>query len=478
MSINLWNTAEVVEATGGTCGGAWEASSVSIDTRTIEVGALFVALMGERMDGHRYVAQAFEKGAVAAIVSAVPEGMSADDTRLVMVVDTERALQHLGIASRNRSTARFIGITGSVGKTGAKEMLSTALAPLGKVYATRGNLNNHLGVPLTLSNMPLDSEYAIIEMGMNHAGEILELSKWARPHLSIITTVDAVHIEFFDSVQGIADAKAEIFAGMGAQGFAVLNRDNPYYERLKSHAEKQGIDRILSFGIHKDAICRMNSYRIEEEGTRVEAMVAGTHITYKLGTIGKHWALMSVAVLGVVEAFGGDIAKSAEAYAHFHEPKGRGHIRKLAVADGYIRLIDDAYNASPVSMTGAIDKVAEMRKATREMARTVIVLGDMLELGEDSRDLHVGLVPSIVNNQIDLVFAAGSFMQHLYDALPEPMKGAYEATAASLAPRVVRALKHRDIVLVKGSHGSRMDEVVTAIEENAMIHRKEASDAL
>lgn len=476
--MTLWNAQDVATATQGTCTGNWNASSVSIDTRTLQVGSLFVALKGERMDGHAHVAQAFEKGAVAALVSAVPAGMDAADARLVMVADTERALQDLGVAARARARAKFIGVTGSVGKTGAKEMLKTALAPMGAVYATTGNLNNHLGVPLTLVNMPKEVDYAIIEMGMNHAGEIRLLSGWVKPDVAMVTTVDAVHIEFFDSVQGIADAKAEIFEGMGGSGFAVLNRDNPHFLRLKEKAEKCGLDRILSFGMHADAVCRMTHYSISDEGTLVEAMVAGTKVKFAIGTVGKHWALMSVAVLGVVDAFGADIAKAAEAFAHFSEPKGRGQIRKLAVADGFIRLVDDAYNASPVSMKGAIEKVADMRAASPEPARTVIVLGDMLELGDDSQDLHVGLVPSIVNNQIDLVFAAGSFMHHLYDALPDAMKGAYEPTAAKLAPRVVKALKHRDIVLVKGSHGSRMNEVVNAIEENAMGMRKEATDAV
>ena len=469
--MTLWTSTDVAQATRGTCTGKWNAASVSIDTRTLQVGALFVALKGERIDGHAHVAQALAQGAAGALVSRVPEGMDASDARLVMVADTERALQDMGRAARARSAAKFIGVTGSVGKTGAKEMLRTALAPLGNVYATTGNLNNHLGVPLTLVNMPRDSQFAIIEMGMNHAGEIRLLSDIARPDVAMVTTVDAVHIEFFESVQGIADAKAEIFEGMGGKGFAVLNRDNPYFQRLKMQAEKQGLDRILSFGTHEESVCRMVRYEVVEDGTRVEAVIAGTKVRYPLGTIGKHWALMSVAVLGVVDAFGADIAKAAEAFALFNEPKGRGQIRKLAVAGGHIRLIDDAYNASPISMKGAIEKVADIRKASVEPVRTVIVLGDMLELGEDSQDLHVGLVPSIVNNQIDLVFAAGSFMHHLYDALPETMKGAYEPTAAKLAPRVVKALTHRDIVLVKGSHGSRMNEVVEAIEENALRQR-------
>jgi UDP-N-acetylmuramoyl-tripeptide--D-alanyl-D-alanine ligase len=463
----LWTAREVAEATQGQTGGNWNATSVSIDTRTLLRGALFVALKGERADGHECVLDAFAKGAVAALVERTPYGVTENDPRLVYVPNSEVALQQLGVAARARSGAKFIGVTGSVGKTGAKEMLQTTLSTAGRTYATTGNLNNHLGVPMTLANMPRATDFAIIEMGMNHAGEIRLLSGWVRPDVSLITTVDAVHLEFFGTVEAIADAKSEIFEGMDGTGVAVLNRDNPHFDRCATRAEAAGVDRILSFGSGEDAVCRLRDYAIIDDHSEIEADIAGTRMMYMLGTIGKHWALMSVAVLGVVDALGLDVAKAAASFAQFSEPKGRGQIRKLTVNGGQIRLIDDSYNASPVSVRGAIEKVAAMRDATPEPARTVVVLGDMLELGEAAIDLHVGLVPSLVNNQIDLVFAAGSFMRHLYDTLPDAMKGAYDPAAAGLAPKVVKSLKHRDIVLVKGSHGSRMGDVVRAVEESA-----------
>lgn len=460
-----WSASEIATATGGKTTGTWTARSVSIDTRTITPGALFVALPGSKVDGHDYVAQALDSGAVAALVSKPVAGV--DASRLVMVADVEKALQQLGHAARARSGAKFIGVTGSVGKTGSKEMLAAALAPLGKTYATKGNLNNHLGVPITLANMPLDTEFAIIEMGMNHAGEIAPLSAMAKPHVSLITTVEAVHLEHFGSVEAIADEKAAIFDGMGGEGVAVLNADNAHFARVKAHAEAQGIDRILSFGTSKNALCRLLDYRIEEVHSVVEATIAGTSISYRIGTLGKHWAVASVAVLAMVDALGGDLAKSAAALEYFTEPKGRGQIKQLAVKGGQLKLIDDSYNASPVSMVGAISKVAELRASAKEPVRTIVVLGDMLELGETAEELHVGLMPAIINNQMDLVFAAGTFMQKMYDALPDSMKGAYRATSRELAPVVVNALRPHDLVLVKGSRGSRMDVVVTAIEENA-----------
>lgn len=464
MTQTLWTTAEIITATGGMSSGDWSVSSVSIDTRTMQPGALFVALPGAKVDGHEHVANALSQGAAGALVSKPIAGV--DASRLVIVKDVEKALQQLGAAGRARANAQVIGITGSVGKTGAKEMIAAALSAVGSVYATRGNLNNHLGVPLNLANLPRDTEFAVIEMGMNHAGEISPLSKMARPHVSLITTVDAVHIEFFPSVEAIADEKAAIFDGMGGKGVAVLNADNAHYERLKKHAQAQGLDRILSFGTGKNALCRMTKYAIDDTHSVIEATIAGTTLSYRIGTVGKHWALMSVAVLGVVDALKADLAKAAAVLEQFTEPKGRGQIKKLSMKGGNLRLIDDAYNASPVSVKGAIEKVAEMRAASPAPVRTVVVLGDMLELGEQAEDLHVGLVSTLVNNQMDLVFAAGTFMEKMYQALPETMRGAYKATSRELAPMVVEALRANDLVLVKGSRGSRMDVVVEAIEGN------------
>ncbi|MES2984073.1 MAG: UDP-N-acetylmuramoyl-tripeptide--D-alanyl-D-alanine ligase [Pseudomonadota bacterium] len=457
-----WTTQEIIAATGGLSTGDWTATSVSIDSRTLAEGALFVALPGTRVDGHAHVAAALERGAVAALVSAPVAGV--DSARLVVVKDVERALQQLGIAARARSKATFIGVTGSVGKTGAKEMLATAMGAVGSVYATKGNLNNHLGVPLNLANMPLDVQYAIMEMGMNHPGEIALLAGWVQPHVALITTVDAVHIEYFSSVEAIADEKAAVFDGMGRKGVAVLNADNPHFERLKKQAQAKGMDRILSFGTAKNALCRLVYYGIDDMHSAIEATIAGTALAYTIGTIGKHWALMSVAVLGIVDAVGGDLAKAAAALEHFKEPKGRGQITKLGLNGGHLRLVDDCYNASPISMKGAIEKIADMRDASKGAVRTVVVLGDMLELGDHAEEMHVGLVPTLVNNQMDLVFAAGTFMEKLFHALPESMRGAYKASSRELAPMVIEALRPNDLVLVKGSRGSRMDVVVEAIE--------------
>lgn len=469
-----WSAGDIAAAVKGKTTGTWTAASVSIDSRSMEPGALFVALPGTKVDGHEFVKAAIARGAAGALVSKLVKDVPAE--KQVLVADVETALQDLGVAARARSNAQFIGVTGSVGKTGAKEMLASVLAVHGKVHYTRGNLNNHLGVPLILSNLPRDAKFAVIEMGMNHAGEIARLSHWVKPHAALITTVDAVHIEYFQSVEAIADEKASIFDGMGGAGVAVINGDNAHAVRLRQYAVKKDLDRVLAFGTNLEAQCRMVNYRVEDMHSVVDAVIAGTVMEYRIGTIGKHWALMSVAVLGMVDALGLDIAKSAEALQQFSEPKGRGQIKKLAVQGGHLKLVDDCYNASPISMQGAFEKLADLQEASMADARTVVVLGDMLELGEHSEEMHVGLVPALVNNQMGLVFAAGKFMQKLYENLPATMQGAYRPTSTELAPVVVEALRPRDLVLVKGSRGSRMDVVVEAIEENA--RKLESADAV
>ncbi|MGB1539898.1 MAG: UDP-N-acetylmuramoyl-tripeptide--D-alanyl-D-alanine ligase, partial [Rickettsiales bacterium] len=354
MTSSMWTLNDIQTATGArTTMGELEASGFSIDSRTIEPGQVYIALLGERVDGHDYVADALEKGAAAALVHHVAEGV-AESAQLV-VEDTFEALRDLAAYHRNRLTGKIIGITGSVGKTGTKEALRLALGSKGKTYASHGNFNNHIGAPLCLVNMPLDAKFGVFEMGMNHVGEISQLSLLIRPHLAIITTVEAVHIEFFDSEEAIADAKAEIFDGMDEDGIATLNADNPHFLRLKRAAEKHGLGRVISFGVNEMAMCRLMEYKADVDGSDVVATINGTPVHYRLGTIGRHWALTSVAVLASAEALGCDLPKAAEALAQFREPKGRGRLVGLPWGGGTLMLVDDSYNASPLSMASAIE---------------------------------------------------------------------------------------------------------------------------
>ncbi len=474
----MWKSNEIREVTNGTLqGAAFEASSVTIDSRKLQQGALFVALKGDRVDGHDYVKDALARGAVAALVHRVPEGIHPASS-LIVVPDTYKALVDMAVAARKRTHAKIIAVTGSVGKTGTKEAIRTALAGTGSVYATQGNLNNHIGLPLSLANLPRESPYGVFELGMNHAGELSFLTRILRPDIAVITNVEAVHLEFFANVDAIADAKAEIMEGMPKDGVIILNRDNRFYDRLLGHAGTHGIKNVISFGAHEKAQCRLIDYALTEFGSQTEANIGGTAITYRLGTMGRHWALTSLAALAAVTAAGADLADAAAALTHFHEPDGRGRLHRVALAKGVITLIDDCYNASPSSMGAGIAKLAELYAHNGGASRKIVVLGDMLELGVASVDLHKGLLGILEQYSIDKLYAAGPLMKHLYDIVPASMQGAHAKTADLLVDAVSGALQENDIVLIKGSRGSHMDIVRDALLTLTHHNTKESVDAL
>lgn len=451
----LWDAKTSAQATSGQALGSWQAARVEIDSRKIQAGDLFVALNGERFDGHEFVAQALEKGAVAAVVSKPVLGI--DPAQLLTVPDTQKALEDLGIYNRKRSQAKIVGVTGSVGKTSSKEMLKLALAAHGKTYATAGNYNNHIGTPLNLANLPADAQFGVFEMGMNHAGEISHLTRMVCPQVAIITAVEAVHLEFFDSIEGIARAKAEIFQGVPPGGSAVLPADSPFLPLLKEEAVRSGINRFCMFG-KAIADCRMVSYKPVASGCKVTSTIAGKKLSYTLNALGEQWALLSVVTLAACHMLGLDVEKTATAIASFSEPEGRGRISQLP--NGAF-LIDDSYNASPASMRSAFAKLSEVKAQGRKFA----VLGDMLELGPEARDMHEALLLSLEYKNIDQVFTAGSLMKYLHDALPSAMRGAHMAHAMELLPALKKTLRAGDVVLVKGSHGSHMHALAAALKE-------------
>ena len=452
----LWTAQEAAAATGGKAWGDWTVAGVSIDSRTVRSQDMFVALAGPSFDGHDFAGAALTAGAAAVMVHRQPHGVPAS-APLITVRDTLDGLRALGRAARRRSGARVVGVTGSVGKTGTKEMLRIALAPQGPTHASEGSLNNHWGLPLSLARMPRETRFGIFEMGMNHPGEIAPLSRLAQPHVAVVTTIDAVHTEFFDSLEAIADAKAEIFLGMDDGGLAILNRDNGQYERLTEAARACGL-RTASFGGHELADGRLLDIALEAAGSIVTAALNGVEVTYRLNIPGLHWATNSLAVLLAAAETGADVPAAAAALAAMRAPKGRGERHRLAVAGGNVELIDDSYNASPASMRAAITVLAAARPGAG--GRRIAVLGDMLELGARSSDLHVALAEPLSAAGIDLVFAAGPRMAELFRSLPAAMRGADVATAAELTPRLREALRPGDVVLVKGSAGSRMGMVV------------------
>jgi UDP-N-acetylmuramoyl-tripeptide--D-alanyl-D-alanine ligase len=465
----IWTSTEAEKATGGKSTCKWKATGVSIDSRKIEPGDLFIAIPGEKFDGHDFVKDALKKGAAAAVVTRIPDGVS-KDAPLLVVNYIMTALQDLGKFSRNRMRGKVIGVTGSVGKTSTKEMLALSFKGQGKVYFTEGNLNNHYGLPLSLARMPAKTDFGIFEIGMNHAGEISPLSKMARPDVAIITTVEAVHLEFFKSVEEIAHAKAEIFDGMGAQqGFekseskkctAVLNYDNPYYKLLKERAKAAGIKKIVSFGDAKGADFRIKDYAEKNGKGRIVLDADGQKMEYKLGITGKHQAHNSAGVLAVVEAAGGDLEKATKNLAKFEAKPGRGKIYDINYKGKSVTIIDDCYNASPASVAAALDKLGNMKAAGRKIA----VLGDMFELGDTAAQLHKDVSKKLVENHIDLLFTAGDLTLNLYKAIPEGMRGGNAPDSGTLGAILAKTLQTGDVLLVKGSRGMRMENVINFLQ--------------
>ncbi len=459
---SLWTSKDAAEATGGAVAAEWAASGVSIDSRTLAPGDLFTALKGPNHDGHDHVEAALASGAVAAMVEQRADiGVPPD--RLLMVRDTVQGLRDLASFARARGEAKICAVTGSVGKTGTKEMLAAALGAQGKVAATAGNLNNHFGLPLSLARMPADCDYGVFEMGMNHAGEISPLSVLARPHVAIITTVAPVHIEYFEDEQGIADAKAEIFEGLEEGGAVVLNRDNTHFDYLAEKARAAGAKMIWGFGVHSFSNARLLAYEPDAAGARVEATVGSQHLKYRISMRGKHWALNSIAVLAAASSLGADLEKAAAALADVLPTKGRGEYFSVTLPDGSIGVIDETYNASPVAMRAAFDVLAATKPGRG--GRRVVVLGDMLELGKHARDEHIGLATDIKKHDFDLVFACGQYMADVLDELPNDLHGGSAATSAQLADKVTAKLRAGDLVLVKGSAGAHMSRVVDALRD-------------
>ncbi len=453
----LWTSQDAAAATSGRNGGTWQASGVSIDSRTVEAGDLFVALSGPKFDGHDFVAGALARGGAAAVVSKQPPKLDSD-AKLLMVGDTQAALEALGRAARARSPGRIIAVTGSVGKTGTKEALKAALGRQGRAFASSGSLNNHWGVPLSLSRLPPNADYGIFELGMNHPGEIDALVRMVRPHIAVITTIEPVHLGFFSSVEAIADAKAEIFNAVEPGGAAILNRDNPHFARLAQAAQARGITRVIGFGEHPDAAVRLIDCELHPTASIVTASVMGEVIDYSLGLPGRHWVMNSLAVLAAVRAAGADIGAAAAALATLAPLAGRGQRHTVPFADGNFTLIDESYNASPASMRAALAVLGAIEPGTD--GRRIAVLADMLELGSEAPRLHAGLAQPIVDAGIDLVFTLGNDMRALDQALPAANRGGHADTVDALASLLARRLHVGDVVTVKGSHGSKLYELV------------------
>lgn len=453
MAEPLWTAEDIAAAVGGQVAGGFAANGVSIDTRSIEPGDLFVALAGAR-DGHEFVDQALAKGAAGVLASQAVSGPA------VMVDDTFKALEQLGVAARERARqARRGAVTGSVGKTSVTQAIMAGLRLAGRAHSSVKSYNNHIGVPLTLARMPRDTERAVFEIGMNHADEITPLSKFVRPHAVVVTTVGPVHTENFpDGEEGVARAKAEIFAGLEPGGIAVLNADNAWFDLLQAEARKAGAE-IRTFGTGEGCDARLIDFQVPRRHAVVQARLHGKAMDFPILQTGFHWGLNSMAVLLMLEALDVDLNDSLAALGSFEPLAGRGAEKLVRAKGGTFTLVDESYNANPISMASAIRTLG----ARQAEGRRIVALTDMLELGEDGPTFHAALAEPLERAGIDLVFCAGPLMKSLWDALPPTRRGGYAETAADLAPQVARAVEPGDLVMVKGSNGSKAGAVAHAL---------------
>jgi UDP-N-acetylmuramoyl-tripeptide--D-alanyl-D-alanine ligase len=438
-------------------------SGLSIDSRTIAPGEAYFAIKGDVHDGHDFVAAALKAGAALAVIETARRDKFASDAPLLVVDDVLAGLVELGLASRARLNAQVIAVTGSVGKTSTKEALRRVLGAQGETHASAASFNNHWGVPLSLARCPASARFAVFEIGMNHPGEIDRLVRMVRPHVAIITTVEPVHLEFFAGIEAIADAKAEILAGLEPGGTVVLNRDNSQFARLQRSAKKLGISRIVSFGTDAKSDARLIEVSLHPACSAVHANILGHDVTYKLGMPGRHMAMNSLAVLAAASLAGADLALAALSLSQIEPAAGRGVRRMLEVANGEATLIDESYNANPASMAAALNVLGQA--AVGPHGRRIAVLGDMLELGPTSPALHRGLNEAIKANHIDLVYCCGPLMRNLWDALSTGKRGGYAENSAGLEPQAVAAIRAGDTIMIKGSLGSKMKTIVNALEK-------------
>jgi len=462
----LWTAREAADACGGAVAGSWSATGVSIDSRTVAKGDLFIALAGPNSDGHDHVAAALGAGAVAAMVHARPKGV--DLAKLLLVDDTMSGLEALGRAARARTAARVIGVTGSCGKTSTKAALAHCLAATGvTVHASEKSYNNHWGVPLTLARMPRETQFAVLEMGMNHPGEIRALTVMARPDVAVITTVEAAHLAAFRSIADIAVAKAEIFEGLTDGGTAILPADNASHAALVAAAQRAGVTRVVGFGVAASAEYRAVRSVLKAEASCVEALLDGRDAVLCIGIPGQHWVSNALAVLAAIDQAGGDVGRAAPALRTLVAVAGRGAQETVSLpGGGSFRLIDDSYNANPASVRAALAVLGAAQPGAG--GRRIAIMGDMLELGRTSAALHRELAPDVLAAEVDAVLLCGADMGALAAELTGQVGGVlHTATSVELIDPALSQVRNGDVVLVKGSLGSRMAPVITALKNLA-----------
>jgi UDP-N-acetylmuramoyl-tripeptide--D-alanyl-D-alanine ligase len=450
----LWTSDEIAAATGGTASATFEVTGVTFDSREVGPGDLFVAMPGTVHDGHKFVDAAFAAGAAGAVVSQPVDGPH------ILVGDVAAALEAMARAARDRTQATIIGVTGSVGKTSTKEALFAALdrCCLGAVHRSVKSYNNHTGVPLSLARMPRNARYAVLEMGMNNAGEIAALTRLIRPHVALITAIAPAHIENLGSEEAIADAKAEIFEGLEGVGVAILPNDSSHRDRLVKAARRHA-DRIVTFGSGDADVHAIHAVGAEGGGSLISAALLERELTFTISQRGEHWVSNALAVLAAVEAVGGDVAVAGLALADMGGLKGRGERHRIQLDEGELLLIDESYNANPASMAATLKSLG----AERGVSRRIAVLGPMRELGEHSDALHAGLAPAVMDAHVDRLILIGEEMAPLASVLGGAVEVNRVASVEEAADLLTRIAGPGDAVLVKASNSVGLARLVERV---------------
>lgn len=458
---HLWNTITLKSALhdcafNGTCFG----NRICIDSRDVKKFDIFAALKGTKTNGHKYIVKAFENGASCALVEYVPDNIRGN---FIVVPDVMAAIRDLAKFNRTRSKAIIIGVTGSVGKTSTKEALSLICKANGTTFCSEGNFNNDLGLPISLASMPLGTKYGVFELGMNHAGEIAYLTQIAHPHIAVITSIEHVHAEFFKSLKEIAIAKGEIFLGMDENGVAVINGDTQYHDLLAQLAQSVGVKKVFSFGTKQTNDSILVDYKPGINEHLVKAKICGNDLAYKIKANGYHQALNTLAVLTVAKILGFDLKLSSIVLENFISTKGRGEIADIEIKGQKVRIIDDSYNASPASIRASLLVLKHLNDDI--IKRKIAVLGDMYELGIGAVDEHVALLDAIENSGIHYLITVGSLMQNLFNIAPNAMRLAHFETYEKAKDGILNFIQEGDCWLFKGSHGTKVYEVVRYLRE-------------
>ena len=459
----IWNPKTLALATKGKVYGECYGNKLTIDSRLCEQDDIFVAFRGQNQDGHDFVQETLNNKAGAAIVEYIPSNIENPNPRLVLVENTTEAIINMGLFNRQRIKAKIIAVTGSVGKSSTKESLHSLLKEQASTFCNYGNYNGQLGIPLSLASIPLNTEYAILEMGMDRSGEMTTITNMVRPDIAVITNIRGVHLENFNSIDDIAKAKAEIFSGMSAGSIVLLNKDDEHFSLLQSIASNHRL-KIFSFGHFSDADAKLLKYLRKNNESIITAEIFGREITYKIMAHGLHQALNSVIALAISQLLSLDLIKSAAHLYNFNNLKGRGKILNLVIGGNAFTLMDESYNANPHSMKAAFKSLTEVYNDNKAQGRKIAILGDMYELGANEKQLHLSLIDDLIINKIDQVITVGNLMLHLFEAIPQSMRLKHYGTHSEVMRDISKLFSNGDYILIKGSNGTKLHSLVKDIE--------------